>query len=266
VLADPRIGGFEVTSVVDRPAHKVRIAIDEFLDSRTPQNLVVVYFSCHGVTVAHRLHFAATDTFKSRLASTGVDSVWVHNRLEVPGPPPNSDLGLLLQRRLRPGSRGRRGPRPGPVHRAGTGPCRAHRLQCHRIQLRNLDQSAAHRRLTRTWLNFHRSLLVAGLRDGSADRDGDSFVTVDEAYEYAYHQVHASGAAQIPQRWFSGGEGDLLLARNPTGRPVIPEAIPESLRAGLESPWPNIRIGAIDELSDSLTSDDPSRGRVRWLA
>jgi hypothetical protein len=47
VLADPTIGGFQVTSIVDRPAHEVRIAIDEFLDSRTPEDLVVVYFSCH---------------------------------------------------------------------------------------------------------------------------------------------------------------------------------------------------------------------------
>jgi uncharacterized caspase-like protein len=63
--------------------------------------------------------------------------------------------------------------------------------------------------------------LLAGLRDGSADRDGDGFVTVDEAYAYAYQQVRASGAAQTPQRWLSGGEGQLLLARNPAGRPII---------------------------------------------
>ena len=31
LLADPAIGGFEVTSVVDRPAHEVRVAIEEFL-------------------------------------------------------------------------------------------------------------------------------------------------------------------------------------------------------------------------------------------
>ena len=83
VLADPTIGGFQVTSIVDRPAHEVRKAIDEFLDGRTPEDLVVAYFSCHGVTDARRrLHFAATDTFKSRLASTGVDSMWVNDRME----------------------------------------------------------------------------------------------------------------------------------------------------------------------------------------
>jgi hypothetical protein len=72
---------------------------------------------------------------------------------------------------------------------------------------------------------------LAGLRDGSADRDGDGFVTVDEAYAYAYQQLRASGAAQTPQRWLSGGEGQLLLARNPAGLVVIPAALPDSLSA-----------------------------------
>jgi uncharacterized caspase-like protein len=83
VLADPRIGAFEVTSVVDRPAQEVRIAIEEFVAGRTPEELIVVYFACHGVTDARRrLHFAATDTFKSRLAATGVASMWVNDRME----------------------------------------------------------------------------------------------------------------------------------------------------------------------------------------
>ena len=84
-------------------------------------------------------------------------------------------------------------------------------------------------------------------------------MTVDEAYAYAYQQLRASGAAQTPQRWLSGGEGQLLLARNPTGRVIIPAALPDSLRAALDSPWPNVRIGAVEELRDWLTSDDPAR-------
>lgn len=34
VLADPGIGGFAVTTVIDQPAHQVRLAIEDFLNGR----------------------------------------------------------------------------------------------------------------------------------------------------------------------------------------------------------------------------------------
>ena len=40
---------------------------------------------------------------------------------------------------------------------------------------------------------------------------------------------------------------------------IIPAPLPESLRAGLDSPHPGIRIGAVTELGEWLTSGDPAR-------
>ncbi len=54
--------------------------------------------------------------------------------------------------------------------------------------------------------------LVEGLRTGAADAGGDGFVSVDEAYQYAYSYVASRGASQTPQRWLSGGEGAIVLA------------------------------------------------------
>jgi hypothetical protein len=59
--------------------------------------------------------------------------------------------------------------------------------------------------------------LTEGLRTGAADVGGDGYVSVDEAYNYAYHYVQASGANQTPQRWLSGSEGAIVLARSPAG-------------------------------------------------
>ena len=44
---------------------------------------------------------------------------------------------------------------------------------------------------------------------------GDGYVSVDEAYDYAYRYVQSSGASQTPQRWLYGGEGAIVLARSP---------------------------------------------------
>jgi hypothetical protein len=107
--------------------------------------------------------------------------------------------------------------------------------------------------------------LVQGLRTGAADTDHDGLVSVDEAYAYVFDQVQAAGAAQTPQRWVYGAEGEILLARNPARPMIIPAELPESLRAGLDSPHPGIRAGAVTELGEWLTSGDPARAATARL-
>jgi len=83
VLADPAIGGFTVTQVLNRAEYEIRRAIGAFLADRRVDDLVVVYLSCHGVLDARgRLYSAATDTAKSQLSSTGVESAWLLEQLE----------------------------------------------------------------------------------------------------------------------------------------------------------------------------------------
>src|SRR5690242_15315958 len=54
LLADPRIGGFAVTSVLDGTAQQVRLAVEEFLLERRPEDLLLVYLSCHGLVDLRR--------------------------------------------------------------------------------------------------------------------------------------------------------------------------------------------------------------------
>ena len=83
LLADPDIGGFAVTAVVNERAHQLRVAIEDFLADRDPDDLLLVYLSCHGLVDARRrLYFAARDTFKHRLASSGVESHWLLDQLD----------------------------------------------------------------------------------------------------------------------------------------------------------------------------------------
>ena len=57
----------------------------------------------------------------------------------------------------------------------------------------------------------------------------------------------------------TGPKVRILLARSPAGPTIIPAPLPESLQAGLDSPHPGIRIGAVTELGEWLTSGDPAR-------
>ena len=83
VLADPGIGGFAVTSVINKPARAILLAVEDFLADRGTGDLLLVYLSCHGVLDdRRRLFFAAKDTRKDRLGATGVESAWVRDQLE----------------------------------------------------------------------------------------------------------------------------------------------------------------------------------------
>jgi uncharacterized caspase-like protein len=83
LLADPEVGGFAVTSVFDEKAQAMRLAVEEFLTDRRPDDVILVYLSCHGlVDVRRRLYFAARDTLKNRLAASGVEAHWLLEQLE----------------------------------------------------------------------------------------------------------------------------------------------------------------------------------------
>jgi hypothetical protein len=265
VLADPGIGGFAVTTVIDQPAHQVRLAIEDFLNGRGTGDLLLVYLSCHGLLDARRrLYFAATDTRKDRLGSTGVEAAWVMDQLEhcrarrqvlildscfsgafAHGAKGAADLGL--QDRFLGQGRGR------VVLTAST--ATEYSFEGDPIDAASPAGSV------------FTAALVRGLRTGAADTDHDGLVSVEDAYAYVFDQVQAAGAAQTPQRWLYGAEGRILLARSPAGPTILPAPLPESLRAGLESSHPGIRIGAMTELGEWLICGDPARAAtaLRYL-
>ncbi len=254
VLADPGIGGFDVTTVIDRPEYDVRRTVDRFLDARGFDDLVVLYLSCHGVLDARgRLYFATADTERDRLASTAIEAAWLLDRLDecragrqvlildccfsgAFDQRAKGDTDVDLGRRLVGSGRGR------AVLTAS----------------RATEYSFEGEVLVEGGGTVFTAALVDGLRTGAADRNHTGYVTVEDAYQYAADQVRLrDGSAQTPQRWLYGGEDTIVLARNPNGAPVVAAGLPESLDLSLNSPYPAIRQAAVRTLGEWLTSADP---------
>ncbi len=228
VLADPEVGGFTVTPVIDGTAQAVRIAVGDFLSERRPDDLVLVYLSCHGlVDLRRRLYFAARDTAKDRLAATGVEAQWLLDQLEecrarrqvlildccfsgafAAGAKGTDELGLGA--RFLGQGRGR------VVLTASRGS--EYSFEGQPVPGQDVPGSV-----------FTKAL-VDGLRSGAADLDGDGYVSVDDAYGYAFDQVRSSSAQQTPQRWLYGAEGTILLARSRAGVAVAPAELPPASR------------------------------------
>ena len=263
VLADPGIGDFTVTTVIDQPAQQIRLAIEDFLTGRRTGDLLLVYLSCHGLLDAYRrLYFAATDTRKDRLGATGVEAAWVLDLLEHC----RARRQVLILDSCFSGAfaHGAKGEADLSLQGRFVGQGRGRVVLTASTATEYSFEGDPTEAVTPVGSVFT-AALVEGLRTGAADTDRDGCVYVDDAYAYVFDQVKAAGAAQTPQRWLYEAEGRILLARSPAGPVITPAPLPESLRAGLDSPYPRIRIGAVTELGDWLASGDPARAATARL-
>lgn len=236
VLSDPAIGGFTVTQVIDETAQDVRLAFEEFLAHRAPNDLVVVYVSCHGLIDARRrLYFAAADTRKDRLAATGVEAQWLLDQLDDC----RARRQVVILDCCFSGAFAQRGKGETDL---GLGQ-RFHGHARGRVVLtasRATEYSFEGEPVPGEVLpgSVFTSALVTGIRSGAADTDHDGYISVDDAYAYAFDRLRADDVAQTPQRWLYGAEGEILLARSPAGVSIPSASLPDSSLPDGDAPRP----------------------------
>ena len=237
-------------------------ALEEFLADRSPDDVVLVYLSSHGlVDIRRRLYFAARDTLKNRLAASGVEAHWVLDQLEecrarrqvvildccfsgAFAQGAKGDTDLALGERLMGQGRGRV-------------VLTASRSTEYSFEGEPVEGVSAPGSVFTT-------ALVEGITSGGADADGDGYISVDDAYTYAFETVKRAGQPQTPQRWLYGAEGSIVLARRPveigstthtgpgpTPVPAAPDAVP---------------VAGPSEAAASSEQPSPARAsRWRWM-
>jgi molecular chaperone DnaJ len=84
VLANPEIGDFSVEQpLLNKPSTEVKGRIEKFFANRKPDDLLLLYFSCHGDLDAEGLlYFVAKDTDKELPDSTGIPARWVKEQMD----------------------------------------------------------------------------------------------------------------------------------------------------------------------------------------
>jgi hypothetical protein len=251
VLGDPMIGGFDVTSVVNRPAHEVNLAVEDFFADRSPDDLLLVHFSCHGVKdEGGDLYFAMTDTRMRRLGATGVSAEFVNRRMARS----RSRRVVLLLDCCYAGAFER-----GMVHRADSGVGieskfggRGRAVVTASSAVEYAFEGDVLTDSADVSPSIFTSALVTGLESGDADRDQDGLIALDELYEYVYEKVRSATPNQTPGKWTFGVEGgELVIARR--SRPVTtPSPLPDELRDAITSPLAPVRAVAVEELTRLL--------------
>lgn len=266
VLRSPGVGSFdEVTTLADQPTHAVRRAIAGFFAGKSLDDLLLVYFSGHGVLDDRgRLYLATNDTERDLLSGTAIPAAFLTEEMDAS----RSRRQVLILDCCHSGAfaRGAKGTVGGSVGTAeafrGTGSGRVVLTATDSTQYAWEGDQVRGRSEASTFTRH----LVEGLRTGAADGNHDGWITLDELYDYVYEQVLQTTPLQTPGKWSYRQQGDLVIARSP--RPVEPPAaeLPPEVRQAIEDSRSWVRAAVVEQLSLLVAGPDAGLGRTARTA
>jgi hypothetical protein len=256
VLRTPDIGGFdEVTTLVNQPVPVVSRTIGRFFKERTADDLLLLYFSGHGVRDDQgHLHLAVKDTEHDLLAATAIPAAFITSEMDRS----RSRRQVLIldcchSGAFAQGMKGVVGESVGTASAfAGIGYGRVVLTASDSTQYAWEGDQVIGEAENSVFTHF----MIEGLKTGTADRDADGRITLDELYDYVYEQVVTRAPRQTPGKWSYKQQGEIVIARNP--RPVVkPVELPAELRQAIESPFAGMREGVVRELERLLYGSHP---------
>ncbi|XHX77695.1 MAG: GUN4 domain-containing protein [Stenomitos frigidus ULC029] len=214
-LKTPEMGGFDEVRLLENPERQpMEEAIDALFRDRQKDDLVLLYFSGHGIKDdTGKFSLATRLTEKHRLRTTAVAASFVHevmsssrSRRQVvmldccfsgafaTGMMAKDDASVDVKAQL--GGEGR------AVLTASTAT---------QYAFAQADEE----------LSVYTRFLVEGIRTGAADTDNDGHITVDELHHYAQRKVQEAAPAMKPEIYAVKEGYTIQLAKAPLGDPTL---------------------------------------------
>ena len=263
-LKDKKVGAFdEVRVLYNEPEHVVREAIDDFFNNKKPDDLLVFYFSGHGVRdELGALYLAVKNTIRAKLRATGIKSDFIREAMDQS----RSRRQVLILDCCNSGafSQGTKA-----ATGASIGTASAFEAGYGRIILTASDSTQyaweGDKVIGETENSLFTHFLVEGLK-GEADLNGDGHITVDELYDYAYEKVKQATPKQTPSKFSSKQQGEIVLRQNIRIEDARPAPLPDDLTAAIHSSLMFVREGAVRQLEDLLKGKNIGLARSARLA
>ena len=249
ILKDKELCAFDDVKILfNKLASSVIEAIDEFFDQRKPDDLLVLYFSGHGVRdETGSLYLAVKNTIRSRLRSTAIRTDYIREAMDQS----RSKRQILVLDCCNSGAFPQ-----GTKAEVGGMMGMARAFQGYgRFVLTASDATQfaweGDKVIGQTENSLFTHFLVKGL-EGEADSDGDGKITVDELYDYAYDQISRVTPKQTPTKSSSKQEGEIILRQITRLQDIRPVSLSEELIEATQDSRTFVREGAIRELEKLL--------------
>ncbi|WOD39539.1 caspase, EACC1-associated type [Nodosilinea sp. E11] len=218
VLLNPQMGGFDEAKPLINPTQpEMAEAIELWFQDRHPEDLVLLFFSGHGVKDDRRdLYFAAANTKKHRdrlLTSTATSARFIHDRIRAC----KAKYQVLILDCCFGGAFGELVARD-----SGGIPLKEQLGAEGRVVLTStsaVDYSFEEKGAD---LSIYTRYLVEGIATGAADEDGDGVITIDELHRYAGRKVKETSPTMSPTLITLKDEGfRIRVARSPQDDPKL---------------------------------------------
>ena len=250
VLRDKNICAFDdVTVILNQPEYVIREAVDDFFNQRKPEDLLVLYFSGHGVRdELGTLYLAVKNTMRTKLRATGIRSDYISEAMDQS----RSRRQVLILDCCNSGAFAR-GTKAATGVSMGT--ATAFEAGYGRVILTASDSTQfaweGDTVIGETNNSLFTHFLVKGLA-GEADLDGDGCITVDELYDYTFERVRVATPRQTPSKFSSKQQGEIILRKITSLHDVKPVTLSEQLLSEMENPYPEVRLRAVGQLAKIL--------------
>jgi hypothetical protein len=270
VLAEPDIGGFVVQTRENTVVRDLRVDLERFFSGAGREDLLLVYFSGHGIKdESGDLHLAVADTERTLLESTGVSAAFVRRLIDrSPARKVVLWLDCCYGGAFPAGTTRKSAERVDVIDQLTTRSGRGCSVMTASTHLGYAFESNAGREGRSAALpSIFTRMIVEGLRTGEADLNGDGLIDAAELYSYVFERVREVTPDQTPTR-NDQLAGEVYLARNRTG---LVAGTPRTIRQDLLGADRGARLKAVAELErlatrGTVTEQDIAIETLRRLA
>ena len=261
VLQSVEIGAFdEVVTFVNETVFNLNVAIEDFFADKKPEDLLVFYFSGHGVRdESGSLFLAVKNTNRKRLRATAIKTDFVREMMDQS----RSRRQVIILDCCNSGAfdYGAKAETGGSMGMAkafeGTGYGHVVLTATDATQFAwEGDRIIGDETANSLFTHF----LVKGL-EGEADEDGDGRISVDELYEYVYKQIVNRTPKQTPGKWSYKQQGEIILRQSSRIENIKPQPLSAELMEEIEDTRPYVREAAVQKLEKILKGRNMGQAR-----